>query len=61
MLVQHLLIVTDAAGAVRHHPVVCAPHEIFQKANAVLNGGAGVSAEVWRGAERLYILDRPAD
>lgn len=59
MLVQHLLIVKDVAGASRHVPIVCAPREIFGKANEVLNSSGGVSVDVWRGTDRLYTLDRP--
>ncbi len=59
MLVQHLVIVTHADGESRHHPIVCAPHEIFQKANEVLSSAGGVSADVWRGADHLYTLDAP--
>jgi hypothetical protein len=59
MLVQHLVIVTSRDGERRHHPIVCAPHEIFAKASAILAANSGLSADVWRGAERLYSLDAP--
>lgn len=56
---QHLVIVTNDDGEPSHHPVVCAAHEIFQKAKDVLAASGARSADVWRGAERLYTLDAP--
>jgi hypothetical protein len=60
MLVQHLVIVTGGDGERSHHPIVCAPHQIFGKASDILAKTGGVSADVWRGAERLYTLDAHA-
>jgi hypothetical protein len=61
MLVQHLVIVTTAEGVRQHYPLVCQPHEIFDKAQGVLASSGGVSADVWRGAERIYSLNMAAE
>lgn len=60
MLVQHLVIVTGADGSLSHYPIVCQNHEIFAKATEVLGASGGISADVWRGADRLYTLNARA-
>ena len=61
MLHQHLVIVIGSHGDREAIPVVCRSYEIFEKARQVLAAKAGVGAEVWRGAEQLYILGQGGD
>lgn len=61
MLQQHLVVVTGPDGAKTHYPFVCHYGEVFERANRIFQESGGASADVWRGAERLYSLGRTAE